>query len=363
MRISVRKNIFSDIASGLNPRWQRVSSDLTGIRSILWPADQEKPRQQTPSNPRCNVGTESRGGSNSNALPSDGRGFRSERTLALIDSLHRETAIEANELGFMARMLVQTTLPHSAQPGKQYTRTDGDVTLSITDLGGAGLPYGAYPRLILIWMTSEALRTRNRRLELGRSLSSFMGQLGLQCTGGHWGTIPRFRNQMERLFGAAISTRWRSEQSAESHVGGSNLLLAEEFDLWWAPQKLPHTPLPQSSVTLSERFFDQLVEAPVPLDLRAIRALKRSPLALDLYAWATRRASYLQRPTLIPWAALRRSFGAGYADTPQGRVKFREKAVDAFGRVRRVYSALRLEIKEGGVLLLPSAPHIPRLSR
>jgi hypothetical protein len=29
----------------------------------------------------------------------------------------------------------RTTLPHRAQPGKQYTRSDGDVTLSITDLG------------------------------------------------------------------------------------------------------------------------------------------------------------------------------------------------------------------------------------
>jgi hypothetical protein len=277
--------------------------------------------------------------------------------------LYRETAIEANELGFMARMLVQTTLPHSAQPGKQYTRTDGDVTLSITDLGGAGLPYGAYPRLILIWMTSEALRTRNRRLELGRSLSSFMGQLGLQCTGGHWGTIPRFRNQMERLFGAAISTRWRSDKSAESHVGGSNLLLAEEFDLWWAPQKLPRVPLAPSQVTLSQRFFEQLVEAPVPVDLRAIRALKRSPLSLDLYAWATRRVSYLGRPTLITWEALRRSFGAGYAETPQGRAKFRTKVLDALRRVCVVYSKLRLEIEDDGVLMFPSPPHIPRISR
>ena len=339
-----------------------MSSDLTSIRSILWPANQEKLRPQTPSNPRCNVGIESRSDGNSNTLPSDRRGFRSERTLALIDSLHRETAIEADELGFMARMLVQTTLPHSAQPGKQYTRTDGDVTLSITDLGGAGLPYGAYPRLILIWMTSETLRTRNRRLELGRSLSSFMGRLGLQCTGGHWGTIPRFRNQMERLLGAAISTRWRHD-GLQSHVGGSNLLLAEEFDLWWTPQKLSHAGLAQSSVTLSQKFFDQLVEAPVPLDLRAIRALKRSPLALDLYAWATRRASYLERPTLISWEAMRRSFGAGYAETPQGRVKFRAKALDALGRVCQVYSGLNLVIKKGGVLLLPSSPHVPRLPR
>jgi hypothetical protein len=212
-------------------------------------------------------------------------------------------------------------------------------------------------------MTTEALRTGERKLELGRSLSSFMGQLGLQCTGGHWGTIPRFRNQMERLFGAAISTRWKQDFGTQCNVEGSNLLLAEEFDLWWAPQNLPPTPTVKSTVTLSQKFFEQLVQAPIPLDLRAIRALKQSPLSLDLYAWATRRVSYLERPTLISWDALRRSFGAGYADTPQGRVKFRAKVLDAFGRVCRVYSALRVEIENGGVLLLPSAPHVPRLIR
>ena len=144
--------------------------------------------------------------------------------------MYSECAVDADALGFMAKMLVQTTLPHRVQPGKRYTRSDGDVTLSVTDLAGTGLPYGAYPRLILIWMTTEALRTGERKLELGRSLSSFMGQLGLQCTGGHWGTIPRFRGQMERLFGAAISTRWRRDQDGQSHAGGSNLVLAEEFD-------------------------------------------------------------------------------------------------------------------------------------
>jgi len=280
-----------------------------------------------------------------------------------VSSIHGETAIEADALGFMAKMLVQTTLPHRAQPGTQYTRTDGDVTLSITDLGGAGLPYGAYPRLILIWMTTEALRTGERKLELGRSLSSFMGQLGLQCTGGHWGTIPRFRDQMERLFGAAISTRWKQDLGMQSNVGGSNLVLAEEFDLWWAPQKLPPTPLAQSSVTLSQKFFEQLVEAPVPLDLRAIRVLKRSPLSLDLYAWATRRVSYLKRPLRISWQSFQLSFGAGYADTPQGKSRFRGNAIEALGRVKAVYPQLRIEILSDGVLLHPSMTHIPKLAR
>jgi hypothetical protein len=83
-------------------------------------------------------------------------------------------------------------------------------------------------------------RQRSSLRRLGRDIQSAIAegrrprprgpwapQLGLQCTGGHWGTIPRFRGQMERLFGAAISTRWRRDHDGQSHAGGSNLLLAE----------------------------------------------------------------------------------------------------------------------------------------
>jgi hypothetical protein len=275
----------------------------------------------------------------------------------------RESAYDAGAIGFIAKFLVQTTLPHRRQPGSQYTRSDGRFTLRITDVGGAGLPYGSYPRLILIWMTSEAIRTSSRELELGTSLSRFMAELGLQATGGHWGTIPRFRDQMQRLIGAAISTRWEQDGNGQHLATGENLLLADRFQLWWTPQTLPAVRPAISSITLSADFFEQLVASPVPLDLRAVRVLKQSPLALDLYAWATRRVSYLERPTLISWEALRRSFGTGYADTPQGRVKFRARVLDALGRVCRVYSSLRLEIEDDGVLLLPSAPHIPRIAR
>jgi hypothetical protein len=181
--------------------------------------------------------------------------------LSIVQAIPTESALDAGALGFMAKFLVQTTLPHSEQPGTQYVRTDGNLTLRITDVGATGLPYGSYPRLILIWMTTEAVRTGNRELELGSSLSSFMAQLGLQATGGHWGTIPRFRNQMQRLVGAAISTRWSSDANGQNHSGGENLLVADRFHLWWTPQELPHGILAKSSVTLSVNFFEQLVAA------------------------------------------------------------------------------------------------------
>ena len=347
-----------------------MSSDLTSIQHILRQIE-EGDRPSLEVDRRFEKGTaESEGrqhpgqlfkGQGTSKEPAGRQRTRdTEAILSLTQAIHSECAVDADALGFMAKMLVQTTLPHRAQPGKQYIRSDGNVTLSITDLAGAGLPYGAYPRLILVWMTTEALRTGERKLELGRSLSSFMGQLGLQCTGGHWGTIPRFREQMERLFGAAISTRWRRDQDGQNHAGGSNLVLAEEFDFWWTPQKLPQAGLAQSSVTLSQRFFAQLIEAPVPLDLRAIKALKRSPLSLDLYAWATRRVSYLKRPLSISWASFRFSFGADYAETPQGRSRFRRKAIEALGRVKVVYPQLKIEIQRDGVLLYPSLTHVPR---
>jgi len=283
--------------------------------------------------------------------------------LSIVQAIPTESALDAGALGFMAKFLVQTTLPHREQTGTQYVRTDGNLTLRITDVGATGLPYGSYPRLVLIWMTTEAVRTGNRELELGSSLSRFMAQLGLQATGGHWGTIPRFRDQMQRLVGAAISTRWSSEANGQNHSGGENLLVADRFHLWWTPQELQYGSLAKSSVTLSMNFFEQLVAAPVPLDLRAVRALKRSPLALDLYAWATRRVSYLSRPTLIPWESLRRSFGAGYADTPQGRSCFRAKAIEAFHRIVMVYPELKIESQDSGLLLRPSGPHVPKVLR
>jgi hypothetical protein len=151
-----------------------VSADLSSIQSILWQVEEhDRPSREFAHRTKQ---AHSEFTANKSRTPSVNRQKRDAKSiLALVDAMYTESAVDADALAFMAKMLVQTTLPHRAQPGRQYTRTDGDVTLSITDIGNVGLPYGAYPRLILVWMTTEALRTGERRLELGRSLSSFMG--------------------------------------------------------------------------------------------------------------------------------------------------------------------------------------------
>lgn len=53
--------------------------------------------------------------------------------------MQAESAQEANELGFMARVLVQATLPHSKTAGTHYKRTNGSLTVEIVS-SSKGLP-------------------------------------------------------------------------------------------------------------------------------------------------------------------------------------------------------------------------------
>lgn len=280
-------------------------------------------------------------------------------------AIEQETAQEAGMLGYMARVLVQATMPHSAKDGNEFTRTNGNLHVSILAPRDVGLPYGSYPRLLLAWLTTEAVRTQSEKLYLGDSLSNFMGKLGLLPTGGRWGTIPRLKNQADRLFRSFVTAYERAEtRGGATRDRGGNIMVAEQWDLWWDPRDAGEEQgsLFQSWVKLTDGFYQQIVDRPVPIDLRAISALKKSPLALDLYTWLTYRVSYLSHRTEIPWDALSMQFGAEYAKTGDGRRSFKKKLLGALGKIEAIYPSLRASEGERGLVLLPSPTHVRRVA-
>ncbi len=96
----------------------------------------------------------------------------------------------------------------------------------------------------------------------------------------------------------------------------------------------------------------------VPIDLRVLKALKGSPLALDIYSWLTYRMIYLRKPCLIPWEALQTQFGSDY-----GRLRdFKRKFLVHLENVICVYTRARLTETTSGLLLRPSRTHIRRMS-
>lgn len=288
-----------------------------------------------------------------------------DKFIAECFAIEAESAREAGALGYMARVLVQATMPHSKPDTNEYVRRNGNLTVAMTAVSEIGLPYGSYPRLLLAWLTTEAFLTKSPTLYLGESLSAFMGKLGLLPTGGRWGTIPRLKEQADRLFGSSVvAYETHDDLGGRVRSRGSRISVADDWDLWWRPRCASDTSAGQVSlfrswVKLSDKFFNQVVDRPVPIDLRAISALKKSPLALDLYVWLTYRMSYLKRPTEIRWEFLAMQFGADYAEGAHGRRNFKAKLVGALRKVELVYSALRVCEGEHGLVLLPSRTHVP----
>jgi hypothetical protein len=267
-------------------------------------------------------------------------------------AIESESAQEAGALGFMARAMVQATLPHKKVAGNEFERRNGNFTLSLMAPAKIGLPYGTVPRLLLAWVTTEAVKTKTRELELGDSMAAFMGELGLSATGGSTGSITRLKNQTRRLFASTVSASYESK----TKIADIGYRLADKSVLWWHAKEPEQAGLWRSTVTLSEQFFNEVVDRPVPIDMRAIKALKRSPMALDIYTWLTYRMSYLKRPTVIPWAALAMQFGSNYAQVRQFKAAF----LTELRKVVTVYGMVQVEPTDMGLLVKPSLTHIGR---
>jgi len=267
-------------------------------------------------------------------------------------AIEAESAQDAGALGFMARAMVQATLPHKKVEGSEFERRNGNYSLTLLAPSKIGLPYGTVPRLLLAWLTTEAVKTQSRELELGDSLSGFMRELGMVPTGGRWGSITRLKDQARRLFSCTVSATY---DDAKKHAD-MGYRLADKSLLWWDAKDAEQAGLWKSTVTLSEAFFNEVVSHPVPVDMRALKALKKSPLALDTYCWLTYRASYSKRSSVIPWSALALQFGSDYKLVRQFKAAF----LAELRKVVAVYGDVQVEATDEGLLVKPSLTHISK---
>ena len=262
-----------------------------------------------------------------------------------------EEAFAAGEVGFLARALVQATLPHSDPKANEFVRRNGHLTLSILAPSNVGLPYGRYPRLVLAYLNTEAVRRKTRHLELDRHFSHFCSALGIPATTGPRGSLPMLREQMQRLFASTFQCVYHND--SEGRHAGEGFLIAEKRALWWDPGREDSAPAARSYVELSERFFLEATAAPVPLDIRVLRAL-RSPFEIDIYVWLTWRFFRLRRPVTIPWDSLMLQFGCGYSNPRH----FKKRLLEYLRNVLLYYPEARLEQKPTGRLLKPSPTHV-----
>lgn len=291
---------------------------------------------------------------------------------SIADLEARLAEIEAgilNPYAFSSRTLIQATFPHSSKAGKEIVLKNGAMT--VTMYSPHGLPHGVYPRLIMCWLTREAIRRRDlpiqeaRTIPLGGSLSEFMREVGIKtASGGKNGNITSLRKQLKSLFSTFVSIHVEGHENRDRQQVAfdqlENTLIAESAMLWWDPKHPDQLGVQDSTVTLTEAFYRELTCSAVPLDVNVLRRVRRSPMAIDVYCWLTYRLSYHRGITVVTWDQLRQQFGAGYPDTTRGKLDFKRNLKIALGKVLDAWPEAAVEPTVNGLMLKTGDPSVPR---
>ena len=121
-----------------------------------------------------------------------------------------------------------------------------------------------------------------------------------------------------------------------------------------------------SKIELGEKFFQEIIRNPVPLDMNTLTALKRCALGLDLYLWLAYRTFALRAPLRLTWKQLYCQFGAHPAKASDKFTvrNFRTKCLRELKKIKMAWPDLHYSTARGVLILHPSTPGIaPQRSR
>lgn len=269
---------------------------------------------------------------------------------------------DAQELAFLHSVMAQCSLPYREPQTRDYIRENGNASLIVTAGYLAdpdtrkpvlqGIPYGAKPRLLLIHLCTQAIKTKSPTIGVGDSMTAFMRELGLGVSGGKRGSIGRFKEQLNRLAASRLQLVMHSDDRA-SLINPAPII--QKYDVWF-PSDERQKMLWPSEVTLSKEFFTALQGHALPLEPRAISALQHSARAMDCYTWLAHRLPRVKRKNgdRVSWAALQTQFGPDVSSTKN----FKRHMLTALKQVHQVYKDARFEQVDGGLILHRSPPPI-----
>ena len=257
---------------------------------------------------------------------------------------------EAQSLGFMSRLLIMLNLPYR-DPGndsKVWVRKNGNVSLILTpaynELGKSiGLPYGSYPRLILAYLITQAVKTQSPVIFLGKNFRDFLKLLEIVKGGKQYSQLQK---QLERVLSTTFSWTFKDDQMWSR----SNVQVSHKIHLLWDSQLSNQTSLWNSYIKLNTDFFNEIIRSAVPIDFRILKVFRNTPLGLDLCLFLSWRVFGLDKPVHISWQALKNQLGGQYSDTHV----FSRDCRKHIKNILALWPGLNLEFLQGKICLKPT---------
>jgi hypothetical protein len=251
------------------------------------------------------------------------------------------------------------TAPILRQDGKYALAINPRPVIQTVDgkaiVKSLGVPYGAYPRVALIYLLSQAVTKRSRDVYLGRNFTEWMRRLGYQTISyGPRGTANLMREQVDRLLACEWQIRWEGQGDTDNAFAVRDVKISNEY-----AGSLDRDGAFAREIRMSEVFYNHLVEHAVPLNEIAVRELKTIPTALDLYTYLAYRLPRIgsDKGQMISWDQLASHLGNS-ADSK----RFRQTVRETWQIVSSVYPNANADFSGKRIVLKPSPAPLEKTS-
>lgn len=291
-------------------------------------------------------------------------GIDEMRRQAMLENKLQRTCVEAayevitdeeQAIGIAHAGFAMASLPHKKTNETIWRREGGPIKLLIESgfdhkNQAVGIPYGSMARLILLYLQTQAVRTKSREVELGASMNAWLKAMGISIGGKTYRSV---RDQANRISRCRLTF---------TQLNGNAELITNSAFVRDAIMPLSTTNYDQQMsfwreiVRLDEGFYESLIEHPLPLREVAIQQISNKSKAIDIYIWLAYRLHILTEPLIISWVSLKNQFGPEYKE-----LRFFKKDIIVPLKIAlAVYPEAHIDFNEKmGITLYPSPPPIP----
>jgi hypothetical protein len=281
------------------------------------------------------------------------------RKLEAVECVRLKRGSASQNLGFASRPFILCGLPvkRPAAGVLLHERRNGQFFLQVTGHPNYGLPWGQ-DRLVPIFLATLAVRQQKQTITF-RSAAEMLDTFGMQQGGSQY---RRLLGAFQRVFGATIffGTDTQLDKAAVLHHVRFNFM--SEARIWYsrdpAQQNLPGDC--QNTIVLSEQFYREIQNHPIPADLEVAKALSSSPAVLDLFMWLSYRCFTAHGEERVP---LFGDFGLvsqlGSANYARAR-RFRERLEKWLDLVRIMWPECPAFISADGRAIIVNRAHAIR---
>ena len=214
------------------------------------------------------------------------------------------------------------------------------------------VPFGSRARLIVPYIIGYAVVRKSPVVDLGRSLRRFLAALGVPYSGQNGRMITE---QVRNIAAAEFVLGEWSEEVQRTRKAS----VAKEISFWVERDPEEQKTLWTPKMVLSDEFYQAIQTRRVPIDMRHLVQLARSPRRMDLYTWLAYRLPSLspRTPTSIPIRYLQPIFAPDI--TPAHARLFKSRLLGDLEAIKTVYPGFNIDVEGNMVRLRYSAPPVP----